>query len=96
MQQTGYFDLRRLGVAAASLRLGAIEPIGGNVEEIDLPEVLPSFVANLFYAFDVNMRTAIGLGMWVGFSSGAGPSAATDLLVADALAPHPEERRAEG
>lgn len=31
-----------------------------------LPEVLPSFIANLFYAFDINMRTAIGLGMFGG------------------------------
>jgi phosphonate transport system permease protein len=31
-----------------------------------LPSVLPSFVANMFYAFDVNMRTAIGLGMFGG------------------------------
>jgi phosphonate transport system permease protein len=31
-----------------------------------LPDVLPSFVANLFYAFDVNIRTAIGLGMFGG------------------------------
>ncbi|MGA1195746.1 MAG: PhnE/PtxC family ABC transporter permease [Candidatus Latescibacterota bacterium] len=31
-----------------------------------LPEVLPSFIANMFYAFDINMRTAIGLGMFGG------------------------------
>jgi phosphonate transport system permease protein len=31
-----------------------------------IPDVLPSFVANLFYAFDINMRTAIGLGMFGG------------------------------
>jgi phosphonate transport system permease protein len=31
-----------------------------------LPSVMPSFVANMFYAFDVNMRTAIGLGMFGG------------------------------
>lgn len=31
-----------------------------------LPEVLPSFIANMFFAFDINMRTAIGLGMFGG------------------------------
>jgi phosphonate transport system permease protein len=31
-----------------------------------VPEVLPSFIANMFYAFDINMRTAIGLGMFGG------------------------------
>lgn len=31
-----------------------------------LPEVIPSFIANLFFAFDINMRTAIGLGMFGG------------------------------
>jgi phosphonate transport system permease protein len=31
-----------------------------------IPEVTPSFIANLFYAFDINMRTAIGLGMFGG------------------------------
>lgn len=31
-----------------------------------LPEVLPSFIANMFYAFDINMRAAIGLGMFGG------------------------------
>jgi phosphonate transport system permease protein len=31
-----------------------------------LPQVLPSMVANLFYAFDVNVRAAIGLGIFGG------------------------------
>lgn len=31
-----------------------------------IPEVIPSFVANGFYAFDINMRAAIGLGMFGG------------------------------
>jgi phosphonate transport system permease protein len=31
-----------------------------------LPEVIPSFIANLFYAFDVNLRAAIPLGVFGG------------------------------
>src|SRR5208283_3377931 len=31
-----------------------------------LPQVLPSFIANFFYAFDVNMRAAIFLGIFGG------------------------------
>lgn len=31
-----------------------------------LPQVLPSFIANLFYAFDVNLRAAIPLGIFGG------------------------------
>ena len=31
-----------------------------------IPQVLPSFTANLFYAFDVNLRSAIGLGIFGG------------------------------
>jgi phosphonate transport system permease protein len=31
-----------------------------------LPEVAPSFIANLFYAFDVNLRAAIPLGVFGG------------------------------
>lgn len=31
-----------------------------------LPQVLPSFIANLFYALDVNVRAAIGLGIFGG------------------------------
>jgi len=31
-----------------------------------IPQVLPSFIANLFYAFDVNLRAAIGLGIFGG------------------------------
>jgi phosphonate transport system permease protein len=31
-----------------------------------LPQVLPSFTANLFYAYDINIRTAIGLGIFGG------------------------------
>ena len=31
-----------------------------------LPQILPSFTANLFYAYDINIRTAIGLGIFGG------------------------------
>ncbi|MEM9832741.1 MAG: phosphonate ABC transporter, permease protein PhnE [Bacteroidota bacterium] len=31
-----------------------------------IPQVIPSFIANLFYAFDVNLRAAIGLGIFGG------------------------------
>jgi phosphonate transport system permease protein len=31
-----------------------------------LPQVLPSFTANLFYAFDINIRVAISLGIFGG------------------------------
>ena len=31
-----------------------------------IPQILPTFIANLLYAFDVNMRAAIGLGVFGG------------------------------
>ena len=31
-----------------------------------IPQILPTFIANLLYAFDVNMRAAIGLGIFGG------------------------------
>ncbi|MFM9837797.1 MAG: phosphonate ABC transporter, permease protein PhnE [Cyclobacteriaceae bacterium] len=31
-----------------------------------IPQILPSFIANLLYAFDVNVRAAIGLGIFGG------------------------------
>jgi len=31
-----------------------------------IPQILPSLIANLLYAFDVNMRAAIGLGIFGG------------------------------
>jgi phosphonate transport system permease protein len=31
-----------------------------------LPQTLPSFTANLFYAYDINIRAAIGLGIFGG------------------------------
>ncbi len=35
-----------------------------------IPQVLPSFIANLFYAFDINLRAAIGLGVFGGAGIG--------------------------
>ena len=31
-----------------------------------IPQVLPAFISNFFYAFDINMRAAIGLGIFGG------------------------------
>jgi len=36
------------------------------IRYVILPQVLPSFTANLFYAYDINIRTAIGLGIFGG------------------------------
>ena len=36
------------------------------VRYVILPQVLPSFTANFFYAFDINIRLAIGLGIFGG------------------------------
>ena len=52
-----------------------------------LPQVLPSFIANLFYAFDINLRAAIGLGVFGGAGVGYEISMAMRLLrYRDALA----------
>ncbi len=45
-----------------------------------LPQVLPSFVANLFYAFDNNLRAAIPLGVFGGGGIGFQLAVAHDLL----------------
>jgi phosphonate transport system permease protein len=45
-----------------------------------LPQVLPSFVANLFYAFDVNLRAAIPLGIFSGAGLGFELAFANGLL----------------
>lgn len=45
-----------------------------------LPQVLPSFVANLFYAFDVNLRAAIPLGVFSGAGLGFELAFANGLL----------------
>ena len=45
-----------------------------------LPQVLPSFIANLFYAFDVNLRAAIPLGVFSGAGLGFDLAFANGLL----------------
>jgi phosphonate transport system permease protein len=39
---------------------------GQVIRYVVLPQVLPSFTANLFYAFDINIRVAISLGIFGG------------------------------
>ena len=50
--------------------INALYAIGGKKLQVIrfgiIPQVLPSFIANLFYAFDVNLRAAIGLGIFGG------------------------------
>jgi phosphonate transport system permease protein len=36
------------------------------IRYVILPQVIPSFIANLFYALDINIRLAIGLGIFGG------------------------------
>ena len=36
------------------------------IRYVILPQILPSFIANFFYAFDLNIRVAIGLGIFGG------------------------------
>lgn len=45
-----------------------------------IPQVLPSFIANLFYAFDINLRAAIGLGVFGGAGIGYEISMAMRLI----------------
>jgi phosphonate transport system permease protein len=45
-----------------------------------LPQVMPSFVANLFYAFDYNLRAAIPLGVFGGGGIGFELAFANGLL----------------
>jgi phosphonate transport system permease protein len=45
-----------------------------------LPQVMPSFVANLFYAFDHNLRAAIPLGVFGGGGIGFELEFANGLL----------------
>ena len=52
-----------------------------------LPQVLPSFIGNLFYAFDINLRAAIGLGVFGGGGIGYEIHMAMQMLrYQDALA----------
>jgi phosphonate transport system permease protein len=52
----------------------AVYAVGANKLQVIrfsiVPQVLPSFIANLFYAFDVNLRAAIGLGVFGGAGIG--------------------------
>jgi len=45
-----------------------------------IPQILPSFIANLLYAFDINMRAAIGLGIFGGGGIGFELYMATHVL----------------
>lgn len=52
-----------------------------------VPQVLPSFIGNLFYAFDINLRAAIGLGVFGGGGIGYEIHMAMQMLrYKDALA----------
>ncbi|MCG8323377.1 MAG: phosphonate ABC transporter, permease protein PhnE [Cytophagales bacterium] len=52
-----------------------------------IPQVIPSFIANFFYAFDVNLRAAIGLGIFGGGGIGFEIHMAMKMLrYSDALA----------
>lgn len=52
-----------------------------------LPQVIPSFIGNLFYAFDINLRAAIGLGVFGGGGIGYEIHMAMQMLrYQDALA----------
>ncbi|MEM7108752.1 MAG: phosphonate ABC transporter, permease protein PhnE [Bacteroidota bacterium] len=52
-----------------------------------IPQVVPSFIANLFYSFDVNLRAAIGLGIFGGGGIGFEIHMAMKMLrYSDALA----------
>ena len=52
----------------------AVYAVGANKLQVIrfgiLPQVLPSFIANMFYAFDINLRAAIGLGVFGGAGIG--------------------------
>jgi len=52
-----------------------------------IPQVMPSFIANLFYALDINLRAAIGLGIFGGGGIGFEIHMAMQMLrYKDALA----------
>ena len=57
-QQTWHLDLRRLGVVAASFRLGAIEPGGGNVVDPTVPAGLPSALVPISERFFAGGRAS--------------------------------------
>lgn len=69
----------------------ALVAVGGNklqsIKYTLIPQVLPSFVGNMFYAFDINLRAAIGLGVFGGGGVGYEIHMAMQMLrYQDALA----------
>lgn len=69
----------------------AVYAIGANkmqaIKYSIIPQVIPSFISNLFYAFDVNLRAAIGLGIFGGGGIGFEIHMAMKMLrYSDALA----------
>ncbi len=64
--------------------LESVESVGGTrlqtIRFAVLPQVIPSFVANLFYAFDYNLRAAIPLGVFGGGGIGFELAFANGLL----------------
>ncbi len=57
------------------------------IRYVILPQTLPSFTANFFYAYDINIRSAIGLGIFGGGGIGFQSFQAMRLLhYRDALA----------
>jgi phosphonate transport system permease protein len=64
--------------------LESVESVGGTrlqtIRFAVLPQVMPSFVANLFYAFDYNLRAAIPLGVFGGGGIGFELAFANGLL----------------
>lgn len=69
----------------------AVYAIGANklqaIRYSIIPQVIPSFISNLFYAFDVNLRAAIGLGIFGGGGIGFEIHMAMKMLrYSDALA----------
>lgn len=64
--------------------LESVQSVGGTrlqtIRFAVLPQVMPSFVANLFYAFDYNLRAAIPLGVFGGGGIGFELAFANGLL----------------
>ena len=64
--------------------LESVQSVGGTslqtIRFAVLPQVMPSFVANLFYAFDFNLRAAVPLGVFGGGGIGYEVAMANGLL----------------
>jgi len=69
---------------ADKLTLESVDSVGSTraqtIRFAVLPQVMPSFVANLFYAFDYNLRAAIPLGVFGGGGIGFELAFANGLL----------------